>query len=619
MKDRDAIPGCRQSGPRAFLKGAFDRAFAAVAILLMLLPMVVVAACIRIFMGSPVFFCNPRAGRWGKTFVLWKFKTMRDDRDASGELLSDQERLTRLGRLLRSASLDELPQLWNVLRGDMSLVGPRPLLLQYLPLYSEQQRRRHDVVPGITGWAQVNGRNALSWEKKFELDVWYVDHWSLLLDLRILFMTAKCVVLRTGISHRGEATMPFFLGSAGSKGTNSQVDVSGASMTEGDMKLRQSLAAGDVQALLLAACANGEEDRVSALYETIGDEPAWTAACEHELESHVAHKLMQCHGASSVPERWRIAHEQVAARIGAYMSLLDEMAAALSAQGIPVIALKNAGIARGIYTCLGCSPMGDLDTLVRQSDFWRAHEILLGLGYESNSRTRYNPDDAASGGLEYRRQVERAGSVWLELQWRSVAGRWIQRSQEPKTDDLFDRSIAIEGTKVRLLGHEDNLLQVCLHTAKHSYLRAPGLRLHTDVERIVRGTPIDWEVFLRMVRNLKVKTAVYFSLWLPFILLGTPIPSEVLKELEPSLARKRRIVRHIQQAGLFYPHAGQKFTRINYILFNLLLYDDASSLMRAVFPDRDSMKDRYGASNAISLPFQHAKRLADLCFRRTGI
>jgi hypothetical protein len=388
-------------------------------------------------------------------------------------------------------------------------------------------------------------------------------------------------------------------------------------MTDEDLKVWQQFAEGDVQQLLLAACANGEENRVAALYDRVGDEIAWAAARAHELESHIGHKLMHCRGASGVPERWREAHERVAARIGVYMSLLDEMAEALSTHGIPMIALKNAGIARGIYTCLGCSPMGDIDTLVRQNDFWRAHEILLGLGYTCGSRTSYQPGDALSGGLEYQRPAGEAGNVWLELQWRSVAGVWIQRSQEPRTDDLFTRSIALEGTKVRLFSPEDNLLQVCLHTAKHSYLRAPGLRLHTDVERLVRGTSIDWDLFLGMVKNLKVKTAVYFSLWLPSILIGTPVPSEVLQELEPSPAKKRRILRCIRQAGLFYPNAGHKFTRMNYTLFHLLLYDDAGCLMRALFPDRVSMKERHGASNALTLPYHHVRRLADLCFRRT--
>jgi hypothetical protein len=389
-------------------------------------------------------------------------------------------------------------------------------------------------------------------------------------------------------------------------------------MTDEDLKVRLSLTDGDMEALLLAACANGDEERVAALYEMVGDEAAWTAACAHELESHIAHKLLHCRGASGVPERWKYAHQQVGARIGAYMSLLDEMAAALHTHGIPMIALKNAGIARGVYPCLGCCPMGDIDILVRKSDFWRAHDILLDLGYTCNTRSYYAPGDALSGGLEYQRETEQAGRMWLELQWRAVAGRWIQRSQEPDTDDLMARSVAIDGTHARLFSPEDNLLQVCLHTAKHSYLRAPGLRLHTDVERLVRGTRIDWDLFMRMVRSLKVRTAVYFSLWLPSILIGTPIPANVLQELESSPARKRWILRRVQKAGLFYPNVGRKFTKMSYILFNLLLYDDAGSLLRAVFPNRTSMQEYYGAGHVLTLPYHHVRRLVDLCFRRSG-
>lgn len=210
------VPNIRQSGFPALLKSVLDRTCAAAALLVTLVPMVIIALCIRVTMGSPVFFRQHRAGRHGRLFNLWKFRTMRDARDASGELLSDRERLTRLGRILRSTSLDELPQFWNVLRGDLSLVGPRPLLPSYLNLYSPEQNRRHDVMPGITGWVQVNGRNALDWERKFALDVWYVDHWSLLLDLRILAKTAACVLFRTGISYQGDATMPLFTGSPGS-------------------------------------------------------------------------------------------------------------------------------------------------------------------------------------------------------------------------------------------------------------------------------------------------------------------------------------------------------------------------------------------------------------------
>ena len=162
--------------------------------------------------GTGAFFLQERPGKGGKIFKVIKFKTMTDERDADGNLLPDADRLTNVGRFVRSTSIDELPQLINVLKGDMALIGPRPLLVQYLPLYSKEQVRRHDVRPGITGWAQVNGRNAISWTKKFELDVWYVDHCSFWLDVKIIFLTIKKVFVREGISQEGQATMEFFTG-----------------------------------------------------------------------------------------------------------------------------------------------------------------------------------------------------------------------------------------------------------------------------------------------------------------------------------------------------------------------------------------------------------------------
>lgn len=189
---------------------------AALAALLVLSPVLLsVAVLIRIQMGSPVLFRQVRPGLNAKPFQMVKFRTMLDATDKSGNPLPDDQRLTRLGAFLRSTSLDELPELWNVLKGDMSLVGPRPLLMEYLPLYSAEQARRHEVRPGVTGWAQVNGRNAIGWEEKFKLDVWYVDNQSLWLDIKILFLTVKKVLVRDGISADGEATMTRFTGNKG--------------------------------------------------------------------------------------------------------------------------------------------------------------------------------------------------------------------------------------------------------------------------------------------------------------------------------------------------------------------------------------------------------------------
>jgi sugar transferase EpsL len=173
----------------------------------------ILALLVRIKLGSPILFRQQRPGLHGRPFMMYKFRTMTDERDADGNLLPDVNRLTPFGKFLRSSSLDELPELINVLKGDMSLVGPRPLLMEYLPLYSPEQARRHELRPGITGWAQVNGRNAISWEEKFRLDVWYVDHQSFFLDLKILYMTFAKVFKREGISQEGQATMEAFRGS----------------------------------------------------------------------------------------------------------------------------------------------------------------------------------------------------------------------------------------------------------------------------------------------------------------------------------------------------------------------------------------------------------------------
>jgi lipopolysaccharide/colanic/teichoic acid biosynthesis glycosyltransferase len=194
------------------VKRVFDFVLALCGVLALAMPLLVLVWLVRRKLGSPVFFRQVRPGLHGKPFEMVKFRTMTSERGPDGQLLPDAVRLTPFGRFLRATSLDELPELWNVLKGDMSLVGPRPLLMEYLPLYTSEQARRHEVRPGITGWAQVNGRNAISWEDKFALDVWYVDHRSLWLDVRILWLTVRKVLVRDGISAAGEATMPKFEG-----------------------------------------------------------------------------------------------------------------------------------------------------------------------------------------------------------------------------------------------------------------------------------------------------------------------------------------------------------------------------------------------------------------------
>ena len=193
-------------------KRIFDLTFALIALVILSPVLILTAIFVRIFIGSPILFTQQRPGYKGRPFHIYKFRSMTNRFAPNGSLLPDSDRLTRFGSILRSLSLDELPEFFNILRGEMSFVGPRPLLMDYLPLYSPEQMRRHDVMPGLTGWAQVNGRNAIDWPSRFRMDVWYVDHWSFWLDIRIIFMTVSKVVLREGVNQEGQSTVEYFKG-----------------------------------------------------------------------------------------------------------------------------------------------------------------------------------------------------------------------------------------------------------------------------------------------------------------------------------------------------------------------------------------------------------------------
>ena len=195
-----------------FVKRLFDLLLASLALILLSPVMLFISILVAIKLGFPILFRQSRPGLQGHIFTIYKFRTMKDATDSKGNALPDDQRLTKFGKLLRSTSLDELPELFNVIKGDMSIVGPRPLLIQYLPLYNTEQARRHDVLPGITGWAQVNGRNAITWQEKFNLDIWYVDHWTLWFDLKILALSLVKVLKREGISQPGQATAEPFRG-----------------------------------------------------------------------------------------------------------------------------------------------------------------------------------------------------------------------------------------------------------------------------------------------------------------------------------------------------------------------------------------------------------------------
>ena len=354
-------------------------------------------------------------------------------------------------------------------------------------------------------------------------------------------------------------------------------------------------------------------------YTLLNDSLLWQIACNNRIQSIVAHTLMDILGRDNVPVHWEKAHDENFNRISAYLVELDYIASKLAEKGIPLIILKNGGIARGIYPCPGCCPMGDLDVLVEKRHFQKAHRILLNYGYHFEFRSPFEELDIKAaeknGGAEYWKILANGNKLWFELQWRSVAGRWIRPEQEPSAKDLMKRSMSVSGTTVRILSPEVNLLQISLHTAKHSYVRAPGIRLHTDVDRIIRYQLIDWNVFLKYVLDLQVKTSVYFSLIIPKALFGTPIPDEILVQLKPPVWKEKLISSWLKKAGLFNPDE-RKFGKLRYILFNILLYDDLNGLWKAVFPDRMWMKEWYGFKNNLFLPAYYIGRLKDLLFRR---
>ena len=359
---------------------------------------------------------------------------------------------------------------------------------------------------------------------------------------------------------------------------------------------------------------------VSDLWPSINEDKLYKYALRDELSSHIAFILKSTEIKYKVV--WDTDFKKIESRIELLMDTLEEIALKLKKYNIEIVALKNAGIAKGIYINNACSPMGDLDLLVRSYDFRKAHEVILNeLDFIFKFRSEFEDADIdeafKGGGTEYYKMVD-GYKVWLELQWRPIAGRWIQPHNEPNGNELIDNSINIKNSSVKILAPEDNLLQVALHTAKHSYVRAPGFRVHSDVDRISRFQKIDWSHVEKLVLKLKLKTAVYFSLFFAKDLLCTPIPKKVFKKLNPSWYRKIIIRYYIKKAGI-YNQENKKFTRLGYIIFNLALYDNFNENLKAIFPPFNSLKIKYPIKNKWQLPYFYILRLKDLLIKRAKL
>tara|TARA_Y100001978_G_scaffold202147_1_gene222354 strand:+ start:2576 stop:3754 length:1179 start_codon:yes stop_codon:yes gene_type:complete len=362
-----------------------------------------------------------------------------------------------------------------------------------------------------------------------------------------------------------------------------------------------------------------DKQLIKTLYEEVGEDKFWDFAKNEFCESIPFYKLSSSISKNRISNKWFIYSKKIEKKIELYLFEVERIAEQFDKFGIPIIALKNTGIAIGIHKNLAETPMGDVDLLIKPNQFKKAHNLMLNMGYKLDDRSPLNlknfNDAFAHGGTEYKCRLQDGSILWIELQWRPISGRRIKPEQEPCIEDLFSNSLKLSDSKVRLLSPEDNLLQVCLHTAKHSFVRAPGFRLHTDVERIVRAYEINWEIFCNNVEKLNVKTSAYLSLLIPYELFKLPIPKYVLKRLNNNKIKNLILILWIKKVGIFGPH-DKKWSKIGYIFFNVLLFDSIKDLIKTVLPSKSSIHNSNKDYNVFFLIKTFLKRIYNLLFVR---
>lgn len=362
-----------------------------------------------------------------------------------------------------------------------------------------------------------------------------------------------------------------------------------------------------------------EKEEAREIVSRINVNKLYDCALEHDMESVIYPGLKELSDAS-LPDYWTKAYNDKLNKIEFLVNKLKEIADRLDYDGIPIVALKNGGIAAGLLSDKAKCPMGDIDTLVTKSDFFKAHNILIEMGYVFKFRSEFEEEilDKAfiNGGTEYYLKDGSGNEIWFELSWRPIAGRWIRSDKEPDAAELIKRSRLIPDSKIRILAPEDNLLQVALHTAKHSYVREPGFRLHLDVERIVKYSKVDWERFYLKVLEMGTKTAVYYSLHIPKTLFNTPIPNHVLDRLRPNRIKDHFISAIIRRAKLLHP-TENKFKKFEFLFLHFLMYDSPLDIFRVAFPTNDWMRKKYRYKYSLQYPYFLIIRVLDLMGYRT--
>lgn len=339
----------------------------------------------------------------------------------------------------------------------------------------------------------------------------------------------------------------------------------------------------------------------------------YTLCKEHELAGVVAAHIL-ADGNIELPEFWQTTYLAEKERLAFLKEKSNQICEKMKQNNIPMIILKNGGIMSDIVADPAACPMEDIDSLVRKEDFFKAHQLLLDCGFVFKFRSEFEKeilDEAfVDGSTEYYIPMPNGEKMWFELSWRAIAGRWIRPDKEPDTNELFERFYYAPNSSVGILSPEDNLLQVCIHTAKHSYVRSPGLRLHLDVERIVTHKEIDWNLFLAGVEQAHVKTSTYYSLLIPKTLFGTEVPEWILERLKPGKAKATRIEKMLAHAQLLHPSA-RKFSKLAFLKFQTALYDNIGDAWKVLYPSWKWYQDKYHTPR-ILLPWCLLLRGGDL-------
>ena len=359
---------------------------------------------------------------------------------------------------------------------------------------------------------------------------------------------------------------------------------------------------------------NGAYVSVKPVLQSIEVRRLFDLCVEHELDGVVASRILQ-YDLMDLPEYWATKYAHEKQRLTYLKQKAAEICQVMSENGIKMVILKNGGIMADIIEDPAACPMEDIDSFVRKEDFIKAHNLLVQNGFHFKFRSEFEFEklEAAyrDGATEYYITMPDDDKMWFELSWRAVAGRWIRLDKEPNTNRLIDAAYYAPGTKVGILSPEDNLLQVCIHTAKHSYVRAPGLRLHTDVDRIVSHKEIDWSLFVKKVEDAHVRTAVYFSLFIPAMLFGTQVPQAVLEALRPSKRKERLILKLLGEAGLLHPQK-PKFSKLRFLQFQTSLYDSFADMLTVLYPKNGYLHELYQYKSPLLTPFYICVRGLDL-------